>query len=433
MKKNLTILLLPLFLSVFGQSESKGSDVSFKLKEYFKALTILDNFNGNVLVAQNGKLVLSETFNLQTDQAQMHVHKDSKFIMASVSKVFVRYAILKLVAQKKLNLTDKLSAFIPDFPNGDKITVEHLMYHKSGLPRELNKYKDFEHLPLAKIVELAKSETLQFEPGSQTLYSNVGYFLLHFIIDKRSPKGYTHFMKKDILKKMHLNNTGEYNAAAQITHFAYGFDKKDGQIVPIEQSSINRTETGNYYTTIEDLYHFSTQILRGGVVPKNIALKMFGQDSLLMQAGGRAGYRAYFYKNLKTDITFLFLSNFTDIPFQTITEDVIKIMEGKPYILPSKTNRIAIPIAEDKLKRYIGKFALEVDKKQEFTIEVTEGKLSIKDKAGEKTLLFAENEFTFFDNPDSKDSYIFTFNEKTNNYDLSILTEGIKLKTFRLE
>ncbi|MFZ4522165.1 MAG: serine hydrolase [Bacteroidales bacterium] len=84
------------------------------------------------------------------------------------------------------------------------------MHHQSGLPRELTNSEAYGSLSLSRIVELAKLEKLQFEPGTQTLYSNVGYFLLHFIIDKNSDNGYLTFIQNEIFRKMNLKNTLEF-------------------------------------------------------------------------------------------------------------------------------------------------------------------------------------------------------------------------------
>jgi CubicO group peptidase (beta-lactamase class C family) len=431
MKYILTIFLATLFTTIYGQH---GSDsLTHKLDVYFTAHTNLKNFNGNVLIAKNDVPLLNKTYNILNENDSLKIFNDSRFIMASVSKVFIKFAILKLTELKKVKLTDALSNYIPDCPNGEKITVEHLMSHQSGLPRELTNYKDYAALSLKNIVEVAKKEKLQFEPGTQSLYSNVGYFILHYIIDISSKKGYYHFIETEILSKMKLSNTGEYNSTAQIPHFAYGFDRKDGKIMATPQASINRFETGNYFTTIDDLYTFSQQILSGKVLKKETALKMFDQDSLLIQAGGRSGYRAYFYKNKKTCITFLFLSNYTDMPFQSITEDVIKILNGESYTVPHKIERKAIKLPEEILKRYLGKFALEIDTKQVFTTTLNNEKLIFTDSDGNRMEMNAEDEFNFFEDPDSKNIILFTFNEQTKKYDLVLLTEGIKLKTRRIE
>jgi CubicO group peptidase (beta-lactamase class C family) len=431
MKHLLYAILFIFSFNAYGQRNTDS--LSYRLDEYFSALTAIENFNGNVIVSMKGKILLDNVYNMKAGIDSLTVKRESKFIIASVSKVFIKFALLKLVEQKRINLSGKLNQFIADFPNGNKISIEHLIHHKSGLPRELTDYKNYESLPLAKIVELSKLEKLQYEPGTQTLYSNVGYFLLHYIIEKASKNGYNEFIEREILKKLNLNNTGEFNTHKNIQNFAFGFDREDGKIIPTSQSSINRFETGNYFSTIEDLYKFSNHILSGKALKEEIALNMFGKDSLLQQSGGRSGYRSYFYKNLKTDVTIIFLSNYTDIPFQDITDDVLNIIEGKPYDVPQKVNRIPIPLSREVLSRYTGKYVLEADTNQIFTIVLDKDNLVFVDGDNNRFYMIPENETSFFDAPGSRDSYIFTLNKQTNKYDLTLLTEGVRLRTKRIE
>jgi CubicO group peptidase (beta-lactamase class C family) len=429
--KQITTLLLLFLLSfgVFGQA--KNDSLTYKLDEYFTALTSLKNFNGNVIISKHGQILLDKTYNITGETDSLKVTRDSKFIIASVSKVFIKFSILKLVELNEIKLTDHLSKFIPDFPDGEKITIKQLMHHQSGLPRELT-YKDaYESLSLSKVVELAKLEKLQFEPGTQTLYSNVGYFLLHYIIDKTSSSGYLAFIQNEIFKKMKLNNTLEFNSTNSVTKFAYGFDNKNGKLIPTSKENLNKFETGNYLSTISDLYSFGHQILSGKALKKSLAIEMFGQDSLLSQAGGRPGYRAYFYKNLKTEVAFIFLSNYTDIPIQGVTTDIVNILDHKPYEVPHKINRKEIQVPTEILKKYTGKFALEADMTQTVTIQLIGDKLFNVDTNGEKTELHPDSENTFFEIPTTKDGYIFALNQQTNQYDLTIISTGLKLKTKR--
>ncbi|MFC6098429.1 serine hydrolase domain-containing protein [Flavobacterium qiangtangense] len=432
MKKYSTLVLILLSsVGLFGQT--KKDSLTYKLDEYFSALTALKNFNGNVIVSKHGQILLEKTYNITGEIDSLKVTKDSKFIIASVSKVFIKFSILRLVELNKIELTDHLSKFIPDFPNGEKITIEQLMHHQSGLPRELTNNLDYGNLSLSKIVELAKLEKLQFEPGAQTLYSNVGYFLLHYIIDKTSSNGYLTFIQNEIFKKMKLKNTLEFNSTKLVPKFAYGFDNGNGKIIPTSKENINKFETGNYLSTIGDLYSFSQQVLSGKALKKSLAIKLFGQDSIIIQAGGRPGYRAYFYKNLKTDITFIFVSNYTDMPIQEVTADIINLLENKPYEVPHKINRKAIQVEVETLKKYTGKFALEVDITKTITIQLIDNKLFDVDTNGEKTELYAYSENAFFIIPTTKDGYIFILNPKTNQYDLTIISTGLKFKTKRLE
>lgn len=431
--KQFSILLLVLLISTGVSGQTICDNLSCKVDEYFTALTNLKNFNGNVIISHQGSLLLDKTYNITGMTDSLIVTRDSRFIIASVSKIFIKFSILKLVELKKIELADPLNKFIPDFPNGEKITIEQLMHHQSGLPRELSNIAGYESLSLSKVVELSKLEKLQFEPGTQTLYSNIGYFLLHYIIDKTSNDGYLAFTQNEIFNKMRLDNTFEYNMANTDPKFAYGFDNENGKIIPTSIININRFETGNYLSTISDLYSFSQQILMGKVLNKSLAKYLFGPDSILIQAGGRPGYRAYFYKNLKTDVTFIFLSNYTDIPIQEVTTDIVNIIAGIPYEVPHKINRIEIQLPIETLKRYTGKFALAADLSQTLTIDLIDGKLFNVDPNGEKTELHSDSENTFYENPNTKDGYIFIMNHQTNSYELTIIQTGLKLKTIRIQ
>lgn len=430
MKRLSTILLLILLsISAFGQT--RKDDLPYKLDEYFTALTAYKNFNGNVMISKDGQLLLDKTYNIEGETDSLKITKDSKFIIASVSKVFIKFSILRLVELKKIQLTDNLTNLIPNFPNGEKITIDHLIHHQSGLPRELTTKDSYDSLSLSKIVKLTKLEKLQFEPGSQTLYSNVGYFLLHYIIEKSSSNGYLAFIQNEIFNKMKLNNTLEFNSTKSVPSFAIGFDNENGKLLPTSINKIKKAETGNYLSTIGDLYSFSQQILLGKALKKSLAIKMFGHDSILNQSGGRSGYRSYFYKDLKTDVTFIFLSNYTDIPFQEVTTDVINILDNKSYEVPHKISRVEIQLSTETLKKYTGKFALEADLTQTFSIELIGNTLFQVDVNGDKYQLHPDSENTFFESPFTKDGFIFTLNQQTNKYDLIIVSGGINLKMKR--
>ncbi|KUY31453.1 hypothetical protein ATB96_09255 [Elizabethkingia ursingii] len=422
-----------LFIGVYiNNIIAQSKTDSEKLDEYFKALTAIKNFNGNVIVARKANILLDKSYSITENVNGLKIDKDSKFIIASVSKIFVKYAILKLAELNKLKLSDKLDKYIPGFEYGNKITIEQLMYHQSGLPRELKDYEKYENISMAQTIEFARKEKLQFEPGTQTLYSNIGYLLLHYIIDKVSGN-YWDFMNKNILQKYQMKNTGEFNAVNKIDHFAYGYNLENGKIIPVSKESINRFETGNYFSTVTDLYNFSKQVLSGKFLKKELALKMYEKENTLTQAGGRPGYRAYYYQNLSSDITFIFTSNYTDIPFQQVTTDIINLMENKPYKVPEKTERNAIALPDNILQRYTGKYALEADPSQIFIFSLVNHKLVITDKDNEKTILYPDTETTFFDNPSSQDSYNFSLNTQNQKYDLTIVSTGVKLKTKRLE
>jgi CubicO group peptidase (beta-lactamase class C family) len=184
----LFILLFSFQLVVSGQEVFLSENqTAGRINEYFTELTKQEKFNGNVLVSLGDKIILKKSYNISANINGLKTSPDKQLMIASVAKLFVKFAFLKLAEQGKIKLDDTLNKFIPDFPKGDKITVGHLINHKSGLPRELNNREKLKDVTLEKTVELAKKETLQFEPGTDTLYSNVGYQTLLYILSKGAP------------------------------------------------------------------------------------------------------------------------------------------------------------------------------------------------------------------------------------------------------
>lgn len=392
---------------------------------YYTELHKLNQFNGNVLVAKDKSILFQNSYNITGVNDSFKVDQQSKFIIASVSKVFIKVAILKLAELGKLNLSDSLAKFLPDFPNASKITVEQLLFHKSGLPREISDYEKYDKLSLKQAIDMARKESLVFEPNTQTAYSNVGYFLLHYIIEKASGKNYFSFMQEDVFSKLKLENTFEYNNAADKSNFVFGFTNENDRIEATEIKTINQFETGNIITTISDLYKFSQEIISSKFISEKSKAVLFKTDSILVQAGGRKGYRAYLSINLKSRTTIIFLSNQTNIPFEEIVKASTSISENKPFQLPKVISRKEIDLPTEILKKYEGIYVSK-EHKLHYTLKVVDKNLVIIEPDDTRTKLYAEDENNFFDDPKSSDNYTFIQNEKGEITTLQIATSGIR-------
>ncbi len=217
--KKLTGLIILIFsfpLLACGQEVLRtDNEAAVKIDQYFTELAKQEKFNGNVLVALGDRVVLKKAYNLPREMKGLATSVDRQLMIASVAKLFVKLAFLKLEEQGGIKLDDKLNKFIPDFPNGDKITIRHLVNHTSGLPRELANREKLSDVTLEKLVELAKQEKLQFEPGAETLYSNVAYQMLLYILNKTAAGGYEKFVEKNLLKAFGMPNTYQYNSASR--------------------------------------------------------------------------------------------------------------------------------------------------------------------------------------------------------------------------
>jgi CubicO group peptidase (beta-lactamase class C family) len=424
------ILFFSIQAAVLGQEVFlTENQTAVKINEYFTVLAKQEKFNGNVLVALGDKIVLKKNYNIPADIAGLKTSPDKQLMIASVAKLFVKFAFLKLAEQGKIKLDDKLNKFLPDFPSGNKITIRHLVNHKSGLPRELTDREKLKDVTLEKIVELAKKETLQFEPGADTLYSNIGYQMLLYILSKAAPRGYENFMKNNLLKPFAMSNTYEYNYKSP-ENFSPGFVYQNKKIVPADASELKKFESGRYYSTIDDMYKFSRGIFNPRLTSKSTSVQMLNDNGVVAHGGTIEGYKSYFHKNAKTGLTYIFLSNYSQIPFVRMTTDIPDIVAGKPYKIPTIVNRIAAELNEDILKRYVGKYALKIDEKQKFELKLENGKLYFAQGAA-KTELFPESEIVFFTDPQTDDIFEFVLDEKTRTYKMFLTTEGIRLETIK--
>lgn len=247
--KLLPSLIFILFSTlIFGQKKE-----AVNLANYMQAQVDVNNFSGTVIVTKNGSVLLKKAYGLADYEWNTKNTIDTKFQLASVTKQFTAAAILLLVQEGKLSLTDKLSKFFPDYPKADSVTIHMLLCHSSGLAL------GFKELALTTVssdvaYEEIKKIPYEFSPGTQSAYSNIGYYLLGKIIEKTSGEKYAVFLKKNIFDKAGMKNTGVSNNDSIISKKARVYYRTETGFVqnPYINWGFNVGHDG-VYSTIEDL------------------------------------------------------------------------------------------------------------------------------------------------------------------------------------
>src|SRR5579862_9628160 len=112
--------------------------LSSQVDAYIQPYVASNNFSGVILIAREGKILVNQGYGLANRELAVANTPDTRFHIASVSKSFTAAAILVLEQRGKLSVRDPLSKFIPDYPNGDKITIHHLLTHTSGIANANN-------------------------------------------------------------------------------------------------------------------------------------------------------------------------------------------------------------------------------------------------------------------------------------------------------
>lgn len=198
------------------------------LAPMFKA----DAPGATVIVVQDGKPVFRKSYGLADLKTKAAMQPDMQLRLGSVTKQFTAVAILMLAEQGKLSLQDDITRFLPDYPTrGHRITVEHLLQHKSGI-RNYTSMPSFwigkaRDKSVAQMIDLFKDEPLDFTPGERYAYSNSGYFLLGAIIEKVSGMTYADFIARHIFEPLGMHDSAyegkERSAKRRVEGYSEGF------------------------------------------------------------------------------------------------------------------------------------------------------------------------------------------------------------------
>ncbi len=245
-----------LFTNVYGQGKTE------KIDNLLSTYAAYEQFNGTVLVAEKGKVIYKKGFGLANMEWDIPNQPDTKHRLGSVTKQFTAMLIMKLVEAGKLELHVPISTYLPKYPKqaADKITIHHLLEHSSGIPnftsfREFYAKNSRNHFSPEKFVKVFADSTLDFNPGEKFKYSNSGYFLLGYIIEKVSGKTYEQMLRENIFVPLKMKNTGYDHHHTILEKRASGYEKHGFSYVNASYIDMSIPyAAGAMYATVEDLF-----------------------------------------------------------------------------------------------------------------------------------------------------------------------------------
>ncbi len=412
-------------------AESTSSALHDQLDEYFKALVSLKQFNGVALVEKDGEVIFRKAYNLNNDpKSTSFVTAEHQFDLRSISKLIAKYAVYKLEKEGKISPNDKVKKYLPDFPKGDIITIQQLMDHQSGLPRnfEDDEVRYFDMDP-PEIIELIKKETLEFEPGTETRYSNLGYQILYFIIAKLHNKTFAQYVQDEIYDAFGMNSSGAhfYTNKNHLKNFAKYHTLEDKEIVKIDHFEVDTKKQARLFSTVDDLSK-----LLDAFEQNPYREKLASSTGIIAHSGGSEGIRTHIQTNISKGYAFIFSANYDAIPFSDIVKTLEQIIEEKPYVVPKELNRKSITLSEDQIQKYVGRYDFKDAGHLTIDIKIKDGQLAVYQHGEFSTILFSETETVFFGDPKSSESIEFKKDDKGNYYAIMDFKgapwEGTKIK-----
>jgi CubicO group peptidase (beta-lactamase class C family) len=414
-----------------------------QLQQLFDTLYARQNFNGCVLVAENGKPLIKKAYGYADLLEKRILDTNSVFELASLSKQFTAMGIVILMERGKLSYTDALQKYFPQLPYKD-VRIDHLLTHTSGIPDFLNwleKDIDFTRIngndDIFKKLPILYPSAL-FPAGSKFTYANTNYLLLASIIEKCTGTSFAEFLQNNIFLPLDMKNTTVYHrrkSVVKMQNYALDYSWHPGLNKFVVPDSLMKY---NYYldgmdgaygisSNISDLLKWDQALYTGKLVrqetfneaisPKKLndgrdieeyagirytfgwmLLPYPAGQPVQFHSGSYGGYNTLIVRNTLQKQTVIILSNLAELfAIQDIMTPIEAILDGDPPELPPRQFlRRSIPTTEAHLKSLEGKYYRADDPAHATVIKSSANMLYIETDTGRRIDLYRESGDTFF-------------------------------------
>ena len=323
--------------------EELPKEVSLRTDSILSFFNQKDLFNGNALIVLEGEVLIHKSYNNQYTKNS----KNSRFRIGSLSKSFTALLVAGLVADGKIQYSDSIKSFLPNYlhPN---ITISQLLSHQSGIENYLSEQEYLTSIltnsySLQDLMDLYCSDPLVFDPGTKFEYSNSNYLILAAIIEKVSGREYREELSEKIFDPLGMNDSF-YGNTADSTHLAIGYIY--GKPEP-NYDKENVIGAGGITSTARDLFIWSKALDSGSLLPKQQIREMWSprviypdyeafygygwlidgykfsvskKHKVVYHPGTDFGFYTMFVKQPDSGITIILLNNTGDFPRFEITE-----------------------------------------------------------------------------------------------------------------
>jgi len=372
------------------------------------------HFMESVLVARGNDVILDKGYGFANLEWEVPNSPSTKFRLGSITKQFTAASILLLAERGKLSVDDPVKKYLPDAPPAwDKITIFNLLTHTSGIP-SFTSFPDYASLePFsttpAQLVKRFRDKPLEFQPGEKWSYSNSGYVLLGYLLEKVSGESYEKFVEENIFTPLGMKDSGYDSNSAVIKRRAAGYSP--GADGPENAGYINMTvpfSAGGLFSTTQDLLRWEQGLFGGKLLSPASLEKMttpFKEDyacgllvhmvngrKVIEHGGGIEGFNTMLAYYPGDKLTVVVLSNIDGSAPEEIATKLAAIAHGEKVVLQSE--RKEVQVDPKLLDGYVGNYELA----PKFILTVTrEGdKLMTQATGQSKVPIFAESQREFF-------------------------------------
>lgn len=294
-----------------------------------------------IAIIENGEVIFKKGYGFADKSKNKRVEHNTGFNVASISKTFTAWGVMKLVEEGKINLDDPVEKYlsrwkIPSSSYDTKgVTIRRLLSHTAGLSIHGyagRKYGD--SLPtLVESLEgknrIPENVEIVIEPGKELKYSGGGYTVLQLMIEEVTGKSFEDYMESSIFKPIGMKNSGfELNKLLEKSSLEYD---TDGDLIPFE--IFTAKAAAGLHTTLEDFIKFALANVsperQNILAPSSLEMMMtpapstkgryglgYGitpvgktENVMVGHSGGNMGWKSYYMINPKTKDGFIMITN----------------------------------------------------------------------------------------------------------------------------
>jgi CubicO group peptidase (beta-lactamase class C family) len=319
-------------------------------------------FNGEILVAQRGKILYRGAFGLSNQKSGQTFTPDTPSCLASLSKPLTALAVMMLAERHRLAYSDPIGKYFPELPETlGEATIRPLLNHTSGIPDYSDLNIEHPGMMNAEVLNaLRRVDKPLFPPGQRYQYSNSGYVLLGLAVERVSGRHLSRYLQDHIFKLLGMRNSFALTSASQKTgavargYNAFGTDDDYDAYV---------TGDGGVYSTVNDLFAFDQALHRHELVKQQTLDEAFtpgrvregkttygfgwnvesdASGKRVWHTGNTAGFRAFIEHRLDQEITVIMLTNGGNSKRAEINQAIQHILAGRPYSFPKRSIAVAL-------------------------------------------------------------------------------------------
>ena len=370
MKKASCIIIINILLFQLGFAQSIDTN---KLNTYFSLLEEKDKFMGSVALYSNGKIIYTNQLGFTNIQTKAKPNVNTKYRIGSITKTFTATLVFKAIEANKISLDQSIKKFFPKIENAKKITIGHLLSHRSGIHNFTNDKAYFDYNTQKKsqkeMLEIIASSPNDFQPNSTAQYSNSNYLLLSYILEKVYNKTYSEILKEMIVNPIKLMNTYVGEKIDINNNECYSYTRLSEWEKQSETDLSIPLGAGAIVSAPSDLLFFANALFNNELIAKESVEKMklmnenygmglfeipFNENISYGHTGGIDGFSSVFGYFSDENIGFAILSNGHNYDNNKIAILLLNELFGVDYEVPTFEEYVLK--AED-LDKYLGSYS----------------------------------------------------------------------------